>query len=137
MFSETYQNKNITTVAGDSISKPNDMTVEKSNTTQHSFFIVVGSLLALLVLVLIAVTGRSGGQHLELSAYEIDASSSAGSSAGADYVAPTATSALTMDFFGENKEESCKCACPFYITNGCSFWSLYVIRLFTRLYLFV
>jgi len=108
MFSETYQNKNITTAAGDSTS------VGKSNTTQYSYFIIVGSLLALLVL--IVVTGKSGGQHLELSTYEIDA----GSSAGADYVTPTAPSALTMDFFGENKEESCKCACPFYITNGCS-----------------
>ena len=58
--------KNVT-LAGDS-NTTNEMVIGKINTYQRTFLIVAGSLLALLVL--IAVAGTSGGQHLQSSAHE-------------------------------------------------------------------
>jgi len=57
-----------TTPAGDS-NTTNEMVVGKSKIYQRSFLIVAGSLLALLVL--IAIAGTSGGQHLKSSTVEI------------------------------------------------------------------
>merc|ERR1712238_328888 len=67
MLSENTSLKN-TTPAGDS-NTTNEMVIGKINTSQHTLLIVAGSLLALLVL--IAVTGTSGGQHLQSSVHEI------------------------------------------------------------------
>ena len=58
----------ITAPDGDSTTT-NEMVIGKSNTYQRTFLIVAGSLLALLVLIVVA--GTSGGQHLQSSAYEI------------------------------------------------------------------
>merc|ERR1712238_333885 len=87
----------------------NEMVIGKIKTYQQSFLIVAGSLLALLVL--IAVTGTSGGQHLQSSANEI----AEDAVALADYQADSAISALTKDIFGlnsvsENDEGLC-CRC--------------------------
>eukprot|EP00751_Fragilariopsis_kerguelensis_P005476 CAMPEP_0170805082 /NCGR_PEP_ID=MMETSP0733-20121128/31166_1 /TAXON_ID=186038 /ORGANISM="Fragilariopsis kerguelensis, Strain L26-C5" /LENGTH=162 /DNA_ID=CAMNT_0011159411 /DNA_START=2051 /DNA_END=2539 /DNA_ORIENTATION=+ len=57
-----------TTPAGDS-NTTDDMVVLKNNIYQRTFLIVAGSLLALLVV--IAVTGTTSGQHLQSSAHEI------------------------------------------------------------------
>ena len=92
MNTETYQNKNITT-AGDSDSKTDGMNMGKNNTYQRPFFIVASSLLALLVLV--ALVGASGGQHLQSSEYEI----TKGAVALADYQVDSSNLALTNDIF--------------------------------------
>jgi len=92
MLSENTYLKN-TTPAGDS-NTTNEMVIGKINTYQRSFFIVAGSLLALLVW--IAVAGTSGGQHLQSSAQEI----AEGALALADYEVDSANLALTRDIFG-------------------------------------
>merc|ERR1719491_211256 len=66
----------------------------KTNTSQRTLLIVAGSLLALLVLV--AVAGTSGGQHLQSSTHEI----ATGAVALADYQVDSANLALTKDIFG-------------------------------------
>ena len=71
-----------------------EMVMGKSNTYQRTFLIVAGSLLALLVL--IAVAGTSGGQHLQSSVLEI----AKGAVVLADYQADSANLALTTDIFG-------------------------------------
>ena len=92
MSTENTSLKNITS-AGDS-NTTNEMVVGEINTYQRSFLIVAGSLLALLVL--IAVAGTSGGQHLQSSAYEI----AEGAVALKDYQGDSANLALTNDIFG-------------------------------------
>ena len=82
-----------TTPTGDS-NTINRMVIGKSNTYQRTFLIVAGSLLA--VLVLIAVAGTSGGQHLQSSVLEI----AKGAVVLADYQADSANLALTTDIFG-------------------------------------
>ena len=83
----------ITARDGDS-NTTNEMVIGKSNTYQRTFLIVAGSLLALLVL--IAVAGTRGGQHLQSSAHEI----AQGAVALADYQVDSANLALTKDIFG-------------------------------------
>ena len=71
-----------------------EMVMGKSNTYQRTFLIVAGSLLALLVLV--AVAGTSGGQHLQSFANE----NAKDAVTVADYPADSAISALNKDIFG-------------------------------------
>jgi len=73
MSTENTSLKNITPI-GDS-NTTNEMVVGKINTYQRTFLIVAGSLLALLVW--IAFTGTSGGQHLQSSVNEISNSAGA------------------------------------------------------------
>ena len=80
------------TPAGDS-NTSNEMVIGKINTYQRTFLIVTGSLLVLLVL--IAAAGTSGGQHLQPSAHEI----AKGAVALADYQVDSANVALTKDIF--------------------------------------
>merc|ERR1711865_968723 len=80
-----------------------EMVIGKSNTYQRTFLIVAGSLLALLVMIVVA--GSSGGQHLQSSAHEM----ADGAVTVADYPADSVNLALTKDMFGlgsvsENKE---------------------------------
>jgi len=82
-----------TTPAGDS-NTTNEIVIMKINTYQRSFLIVAGSLLASLAV--IAVTGTSGGQHLQSSAHEITERAVA----LADYQVVSANLALTKDIFG-------------------------------------
>jgi len=94
-----------TTPAGDS-NTTNEMVVGKSKIYQRSFLIVAGSLLALLVL--IAIAGTSGGQHLKSSTVEIIE----GAVALADYQLDSANLGLTTDIFdlgaaSENDEANC------------------------------
>merc|ERR1712238_456091 len=95
--------------AGDSITT-NEMVLGKSNSYQRTFLIVAGFLLALLVL--IAVAGTSGGQHLQSSANEF----AKDAVTVADYPADSAMSALTKDIFGvgavSENEEGGTCSCP-------------------------
>jgi len=104
-----------TTPVGDS-NTTNEMVIGKINTYQRTFLIVAGSLLALLVL--IAVAGPSGGQHLQSSADKI----AEDAVALADYQVDSANLALTKDIFGvgtvsENEEgDNNPCFCP-----GCGF----------------
>ena len=88
-----------TTPAGDS-NTTNEM-VGKINTYARTFLIVAGSLLILLVL--IAVQGTSGGQHLQSSAHEI----TEGTVALAEYQVNSANLAHTKDIFGVGAVE-CK-----------------------------
>merc|ERR1712238_579273 len=94
-----------TTPVGDS-NTTDDMVVGKSKIYQRSFLIVAGSLLALLVL--IAITGPSGGQHLQSSYYEI----TKGAVALADNQVASTNLAHTNDIFGlvavSENEEGCK-----------------------------
>jgi len=92
MSTENTSLKNVT-LAGD-FNLPNAMVIGKSNTYQRTFLIVAGSLLALLVL--IAVAGTSGEQHLQSSAHEI----AEGGVVLADYQVNSANLALTKDIFG-------------------------------------
>jgi len=80
-----------TTPAGDS-STTNEMVIGKVNTYQRTFLIVAGSLLALLVV--IAVSGKSGGQYLQSSAQE--------------------KSPLTHDIFGVDTEKFAPPTSPYY-----------------------
>jgi len=73
-----------------------EMAIGKINKYQRSFLIVAGSLLALLVL--IAVAGTTGGQHLQSPAHE----NARGAVALVDYQGDTTNVALTMDIFGFN-----------------------------------
>jgi len=91
-----------TTTAGDSITT-NEMVLGKSSTYQRTFLIVAGSLLALLVLIVVA--GTSGGQHLQSSTHEM----TDGAVALEDYKVDSTNLALTKDIFGlgaisENEE---------------------------------
>ena len=91
-----------TTPAGDS-NTTNAMVIGKISPYQRTFLIVAGSLLALLVLV--AVAGTGGGQHLQSSANEI----AKDAVTVTDYPADSANLALTKDIFGfgdvsENEE---------------------------------
>mmetsp|Transcript_36478 Transcript_36478/g.41293 ORF Transcript_36478/g.41293 Transcript_36478/m.41293 type:complete len:123 (+) Transcript_36478:60-428(+) len=102
-----------TTPAGDS-NTTNEMVIGKINTYQRTFLIVAGSLLALLVL--IAVAGTSGGQHLQSSAHE----AAEGAVVLADYRVESANLALTKDIFGlgavSENDEGCHggSLCKFY-----------------------
>jgi len=86
-----------------------EMAIGKINKYQRSFLIVAGSLLALLVL--IAVAGTSGGQHLQSSAHEM----ADGAVVLADYQVDSTNLALTKDIFGlgtvSENEEQCHCCC--------------------------
>jgi len=124
IITESTPLKEVST-AGDSYSKPDEMNIGKVNTFQRQFLIVAGSLLALFLL--IAVTGKSYGQHVESSAYETDTGAGTGTGALVDYQVYTANSALVLDIFGMSantefkppncctlKCPTCKCAdyCP-------------------------
>jgi len=102
----------------------NKMVIGEINTYQRNFLIVAGSLLALLVL--IAVAGQSGGQHLQSSVPEI----SKGAVALEDYQVDTANSALEMDIFGmsanSGNEKFCgftsgKCSCGGTCVHTCPY----------------
>ena len=73
-----------------------EVIIGKSNTYQHPLLIVAGSLLVLLVW--IAVTGKSGGQHFKSSVQEIPE----GGGALADYQADTANFSLAKDICSVN-----------------------------------
>jgi len=90
----------ITAPAGDSTTT-NDMVNGKITTYQHTFLIVAGSLLALLVLIVVA--GTSGGQHLQSSANDI----AKDAVALADYQVDSANLALTKDIFGIDEGKPC------------------------------
>ena len=98
MNSDTYQNKKGVT-AGESNSKSEEMdTVKISIVYQHSFLIVAGSLLTLLVLVTIAGhSGGDGGSQYLTSTAEVT-KGSAGALSG--YQVDTTNSALANDIFG-------------------------------------
>jgi len=118
MATENTSLKN-TTPAGDS-NTANEMVIGKINTYQRTFFVVAGSLLALLVL--IAVAGTSGGQHLQPSTPDI----AEGAVALADYEVDSANLALTNDIFGldaisKNNEAPCP-NCPGIIECAVCFW---------------
>merc|ERR1712238_198672 len=85
----------------------NEMIIWKITNYQRTFLIVAGSLLALLVLIVVA--GTSGGQHLQSSANEI----AKDAVALADYQVDSANLALTKDIFGmranSENDESCDC----------------------------
>ena len=85
---------NITTPAGDSVTT-HEMVIGKSNTYQLTFLIVATSLLAMLVL--IVITGTSGGQHLTSSAAKI---AEGGADALSEYQGDSTNYALTKDMFG-------------------------------------
>ena len=93
MNAETYQNKNITT-AGDSKSKTDGIIMGNIITYQRPFFIVAGSLLALLVW--IALVGKNDDQHFKLSEKEI--------AKRVDYQVDNTNLALAKDIFGEGKK---------------------------------
>jgi len=89
----------------------NEVFIEKSNTNEHSLLIVAGSLIALLVW--IAITVESDGQHFKSSTLEI----TKGAGALADYQVDSANLALTKDIFGlsavsENDEGCHACFGP-------------------------
>jgi len=92
MNAETYQNKKITT-AGDSNSKTDGIIIGKSIAYQCPFFIVAGSLLALVLVVLV---GKHDDQHFKSTTKEI----AEGASALVDYQVDTTYLALTEDIFG-------------------------------------
>jgi len=89
-----------------------DMVIGKSNTYQRSFLIVAGSLLVLLVWV--AVAGKSDGQPLK---------SSAGAVELADYQGDSANLALTKDIFdfGAVSQNNEGCNCVGYPNLFCCF----------------
>jgi len=82
-----------TTPAGDS-NTTNEMVFGKINTYQRTFLIVAGSLFALLVL--IAVAGTSGGQHLQSSINGI----AVGAGVLTDYQVDSVNLALTKNIVG-------------------------------------
>jgi len=101
MTTENTSLKNVTP-AGDATTT-NEMVIGKINTYQRTFLIVAGSLLALLVLIVVA--GNNGVQHLQSSAHE----TAEGAVALADYKVDSVNLALTKDIFGlgavsENEE---------------------------------
>eukprot|EP00751_Fragilariopsis_kerguelensis_P009472 CAMPEP_0170805276 /NCGR_PEP_ID=MMETSP0733-20121128/31279_1 /TAXON_ID=186038 /ORGANISM="Fragilariopsis kerguelensis, Strain L26-C5" /LENGTH=135 /DNA_ID=CAMNT_0011159637 /DNA_START=101 /DNA_END=509 /DNA_ORIENTATION=+ len=85
--------KNATRVR-DSTSTDETVVIGKGCTYQRPLLIVACSLLASLVL--IAVAGPNGGQHLQLSTNEI----TEGAKALADYQVDSANLALTKDIYG-------------------------------------
>mmetsp|Transcript_34918 Transcript_34918/g.40125 ORF Transcript_34918/g.40125 Transcript_34918/m.40125 type:complete len:158 (+) Transcript_34918:103-576(+) len=91
MSTENTSLKNITPT-GDS-NTTYEIVIGKINTYQRTFLIVAGSLLALLVV--IAVTGTTSGQHLQSSVNGI----AEGVVALADYQIDSANLALTKDNF--------------------------------------
>jgi len=91
MSTENTSLKN-TTPAGDS-NTTNEMVIGKSNTYQHPFLIIAGSLLVLLIW--LAVAGKNDGMHLKSSTYEI----AEGAGALLDYQLDTVNSAITKDIF--------------------------------------
>mmetsp|Transcript_44692 Transcript_44692/g.50104 ORF Transcript_44692/g.50104 Transcript_44692/m.50104 type:complete len:132 (-) Transcript_44692:32-427(-) len=91
MNAETYQNKKITT-AGDSNFKTDGIIIGKSNAYQRPFFIVAGSLLAL---VLVSIVGNYDDQHFKSTKKGI----AEGASALVDYQVDTTYLALTKDIF--------------------------------------
>jgi len=106
-----------TTPAGDS-NTSTEMVIGKINTYQRTFLIVAGSILALLVV--IAVAGASGDQHLQSTAYEnVD-----GAVVHLDYQVDSASLALTKNVFGsdavsENPENCCFCKPSFNCGTTC------------------
>merc|ERR1712194_569809 len=104
-----------TTPTGDS-NTTNEMVMGKINNYQRTFLIVAGSLLALLVL--IAVAGTSGIQHVQSSVYEI----TEGAVALQDYQDDSANLALTNDIFGlgavSENDEGRDCPCCNHCTPG-------------------
>ena len=93
MPSENTSLKTVTP-AGESCTTDETVIIGKINTYQRTFLIVAGSLLALLVL--IAVTGTSGVQHLQSSVHKIAESAVVLT----DYQVDPASLALTKDIFG-------------------------------------
>ena len=101
MTTESYQNTK-SADTGDSRSKNDEFIIDNGKANERSIFIIVGSLLAFLLLV---VAGQNVGQDLSSSANEI----AKGASALADYQVDTANSAFTINIFGmgavsENEE---------------------------------
>ena len=92
MNAETYQNKKVAPAVDSGTT--HEVVIGKSNTYQRPLLIVAGSLLALLVL--IAVAGTSGVQHLQSSTHE----NTEGVVSFADYHLDSANLALTKDIFG-------------------------------------
>ena len=93
------------TQAGDSNSTDATVVIGKGSTYQRSLLIVAGSLLTLLVL--ITITGTSGGQHSQSSTHEI----AKGAVTLADYQLDSANLALTKDIFdlgAVSSNEKCK-----------------------------
>jgi len=74
MATESYQNYK-TTAIGNSNSKPDEMGINKGNSSRHPFFIVAGSLLALLVLITVAC--KSGVHDFKSSSYEMNVGTAA------------------------------------------------------------
>jgi len=110
MNAETYQNKKVTP-AGES-NTTHGLVIGKSKTFQRPLVIVAGSLLTLLVL--IVVTGTSGGQHLQSSTQMIAQEEVA----LRDYQLDSATLALTQDIFGvanASEDEPEGFCCPYDI----------------------
>merc|ERR1712238_260249 len=105
-------------MGGDS-NTTNEMVIRKINNYQRTFLIVAGSLLALLVL--IAVAGTSGVQHLQSSTYEI----AKGAVALKDYQGESANLALTNDIFGlgavSENDKGCCSNCATLCLFCCSF----------------
>jgi len=98
MNAETYQNKKITT-AGDYNSKTDGMIIGKSNAYQRPFFIVAGSFLACVLVVLV---GKYDDQHFNSPIKEI----AEGASALVDYQVDNTNLALAKDIFGMNNAVS-------------------------------
>jgi len=105
--------------AEDSNSKSKEMDTGKRSIYQRSFFIVAGSLLALLVFV--AVAGHSGGGHVD---YQVDSANLVftkdifGLSAAENDEGGPCTCSFGCDFFGIT-EACCICGCG--PLNPCSF----------------
>jgi len=128
MSTENTSLKN-TTPTGDS-NTTNKMVIGKINNYQRTFLIVAGSLLALLVL--IAVAGPSGGQHLQSSTDKI----AEGAVALADYQVDSTNLALTNDIFGLDAVSENDDSCGGFCCVLC-FCCPYVISCFTRSNFFV
>eukprot|EP00751_Fragilariopsis_kerguelensis_P006248 CAMPEP_0170780366 /NCGR_PEP_ID=MMETSP0733-20121128/13549_1 /TAXON_ID=186038 /ORGANISM="Fragilariopsis kerguelensis, Strain L26-C5" /LENGTH=130 /DNA_ID=CAMNT_0011124177 /DNA_START=70 /DNA_END=462 /DNA_ORIENTATION=- len=94
-----------TTPAGDR-NTSTEVVIEKTNTYQRTFLIAAGSLLAFLVL--IAVAGTSGGQHLQSSTHE----DAVGALVLADFKVDSANLALTENIFGLDAVSENDEGCP-------------------------
>jgi len=115
MPTENTSLKNITPT-GDS-NTTHEMVIGKSNTNHRTFVIVAGSLLVLFVL--IAAAGTSGGQHLQSSAHEIVE----GDVALADYQVDSTNLAQTKDIFGLSAiaNDACPETCCGGLKQYCGF----------------
>jgi len=118
MTTDSYQNTK-SADTGDSGSKNDEFIIDNGKANERSIFIIAGSLLALLLLI---VAGQNVGQDLSSSANEI----AKGASALADYQVDTANSALTNNIFGigavSENEEGCDFAagkCPVIPGSNC------------------